>query len=98
MTRLRADLAVDYPSNLIRVIPAQGEVLRVLLNLEGSSRDASETDAGVEVTSTNEGCDCSLLVRRPCRHGDAFCCACGHDLVPAEDMPSKPGLIPADRS
>lgn len=37
---------------------------------------------GVRLTCTNVDCDCELEIVRPCPHGTAYTCACGHVLVP----------------
>ena len=40
---------------------------------------------GTALTCTDTECGCRLLVQVPCPHGEGYTCACGHDLVPADD-------------
>jgi hypothetical protein len=52
---------------------------------------------GTVLTCTNTECGCRLQVQVPCPHGEGYTCACGHDLVPADDagggdaIPPTPG-------
>jgi hypothetical protein len=40
---------------------------------------------GTRLTCDNPDCDCLLTVERPCPHGDAYVCGCGHDLTPTSE-------------
>ena len=40
--------------------------------------------AGTELTCEMDNCDCKVVVQKPCPHGDAYMCGCGHPLVPVE--------------
>jgi hypothetical protein len=53
---------------------------------------------GVELTCLNTDCDCSLVISVPCPLGDAYKCGCGHDLVPASEVPEKSGVIGSERA
>lgn len=53
-----------------------------------------DIDSGTELTCTNEDCDCSFLVQRPCTQGSKqYRCACGAPLVAAAEVPAKSGSV-----
>ena len=42
---------------------------------------------GTILTCTNAECGCRLRIERPCPHGAAYTCACGHVFEQAGDFP-----------
>lgn len=40
----------------------------------------TSNESGVVLSCTNKECGCRLRIEEPCPHGDAYVCACGHDL------------------
>ena len=39
---------------------------------------------GTRLTCSNPDCDCELQIVKPCPHGEAYVCACGHQMQPIE--------------